>query len=186
MTSSRDFARVFRSGKRGSSPLITCVAGSGDAGAPDACGIRGRCRCRQRGESQPREAPSPGGSASNVYQARIRGRPRRETTASEELLPRSARGARLRARAGRRVVLGRAAALLVRLYQFTLGKYLPSRCRFVPSCSEFAVEALRTNGLLVGGFQTLWRLLRCAPWSAGGFDPVVDHRRHHRRVSAHG
>jgi putative membrane protein insertion efficiency factor len=89
-------------------------------------------------------------------------------------------------------VLGRAAALFVRLYQLSLGKYLPSRCRFYPSCSEYAVEALRANGLLVGGFQTLWRLLRCAPWSAGGFDPVVQH--HHpmsrhssrRRLSAHG
>jgi uncharacterized protein len=84
-------------------------------------------------------------------------------------------------------VLGRAAALLVRLYQVTFGKYLPSRCRFYPSCSEYAVEALRTNGLLVGGFQTTWRLLRCAPWSAGGFDPVREHSHPvRRRLSANG
>jgi putative membrane protein insertion efficiency factor len=82
-------------------------------------------------------------------------------------------------------MLGRLAALLVRAYQLTLGKYLPSRCRFYPSCSEFAVEALRTNGLLVGGFQTAWRLLRCGPWTAGGFDPVHEHRNWFaRRVSA--
>jgi len=79
-------------------------------------------------------------------------------------------------------VLGRLAALLVRGYQLTLGKYLPSRCRFYPSCSEYAVEALRTNGLLVGGFQTAWRLLRCAPWSDGGFDPVPHHAHLLRRL----
>jgi len=73
-------------------------------------------------------------------------------------------------------MLGRLAALLVRGYQLTLGKYLPSRCRFYPSCSEYAVEALRTNGLLVGGLQTAWRLLRCGPWTAGGLDPVHEHR----------
>ena len=84
-------------------------------------------------------------------------------------------------------MLGRAAALLVRLYQVTLGKYLLSRCRFYPSCSEYAVEALRMNGLVVGGFQTVWRLLRCAPWSAGGFDPVREHSHLvRRRLSAHG
>jgi len=84
-------------------------------------------------------------------------------------------------------VLGRAAALLVRLYQLTLGKYLPSRCRFYPSCSEYAIEALRTNGLVVGCLQTAWRLIRCAPWSAGGFDPVAEHPHHlRRRLSAHG
>jgi putative membrane protein insertion efficiency factor len=77
--------------------------------------------------------------------------------------------------------------LLVRAYQLTLGKYVRPRCRYVPSCSEYAVEALRTNGLLVGGFQTAWRLLRCAPWGGSGFDPVVEHRHLlHRRVSAHG
>ncbi|TMK83567.1 MAG: membrane protein insertion efficiency factor YidD [Actinobacteria bacterium] len=80
------------------------------------------------------------------------------------------------------MVLGRLAALLVQGYQLTLGKYLPSRCRFYPSCSEYAVEALRTNGLLVGGFQTAWRLLRCAPWCDGGFDPVPHHAHLFRRL----
>ncbi|MFN2613301.1 MAG: membrane protein insertion efficiency factor YidD, partial [Actinomycetota bacterium] len=68
--------------------------------------------------------------------------------------------------------LGPLAAFPVRLYQLTLGKLLPSRCRFFPSCSSYAVEAFRTNGLVKGGLQTLWRLVRCGPWSAGGFDPV--------------
>lgn len=81
-------------------------------------------------------------------------------------------------------MLGRLAALLVRAYQLTIGKYLPSRCRFQPSCSEFAVEALRTNGLVVGGAQTTWRLLRCAPWGKPGYDPV--RVRAGRGVRAHG
>ncbi|HJT38318.1 MAG TPA: membrane protein insertion efficiency factor YidD [Actinomycetota bacterium] len=82
-------------------------------------------------------------------------------------------------------MLGRLAALLVRAYQITIGKYLPSRCRFYPSCSEYAVEALRTNGLVVGGLQTSWRLLRCGPWTAGGIDPVREHRHlFARRVNA--
>jgi len=75
--------------------------------------------------------------------------------------------------------------MLVRGYQLTLSKFLPSRCRFYPSCSEYAVEALRRNGLFVGGAQTIWRLLRCAPWGAGGFDPVPDGL-HRHKVSAHG
>lgn len=79
-------------------------------------------------------------------------------------------------------MLGRAAALLVRAYQLTLGRMLMPRCRFVPSCSEYAVEALRANGLLVGGAQTAWRLLRCAPWSDGGFDPVKEHNHPVRRA----
>jgi putative membrane protein insertion efficiency factor len=83
-------------------------------------------------------------------------------------------------------MLGKLAALFVRGYQLTLGKYLPSRCRFYPSCSEYAVEAFRTNGLLVGGFQTAWRLLRCGPWTAGGFDPVHEHHWFGRRVNVGG
>lgn len=83
-------------------------------------------------------------------------------------------------------MLGKLAALLVRGYQITLGKYLPSRCRFYPSCSEYAVEAFRTNGLLLGGFQTAWRLLRCGPWTAGGFDPVHEHHWFGRRVNVGG
>jgi putative membrane protein insertion efficiency factor len=70
----------------------------------------------------------------------------------------------------RGTVLGRGAALLVRLYQNTLGLILPARCRFHPSCSEYAVRALRANGLIVGLAQSAWRLLRCGPWTAGGFD----------------
>ncbi|HEX9711834.1 MAG TPA: membrane protein insertion efficiency factor YidD [Actinomycetota bacterium] len=69
-------------------------------------------------------------------------------------------------------MLGRGAALLVRLYQLTVGRLSAPRCRFHPSCSEYTREALRRNGLFFGGIQSLWRLLRCGPWTAGGLDPV--------------
>lgn len=69
-------------------------------------------------------------------------------------------------------MLGHLAALLVRLYQVTVGRLLSPRCRFHPSCSQYAYDALRRNGLLFGGIQATWRLLRCGPWTAGGLDPV--------------
>lgn len=69
-------------------------------------------------------------------------------------------------------MIGRLAAAIVRLYQVTAGRLLPGRCRFHPSCSQFAVEAFEANGLVKGGLQTIWRLLRCGPWTPGGIDPV--------------
>ena len=45
-------------------------------------------------------------------------------------------------------------------------------CKYHPSCSEYAVQALRQHGLVRGGLMAGWRLLRCNPWSRGGFDPV--------------
>ena len=61
---------------------------------------------------------------------------------------------------------------LIRLYQATLARVLPQRCRFHPSCSEYAVQALREKGLVRGGAAAVWRLVRCGPWSRGGVDPV--------------
>ena len=45
-------------------------------------------------------------------------------------------------------------------------------CRFLPTCSEYAIEAIRTRGPIVGGLKALWRLLRCNPLFRGGYDPV--------------
>ncbi|HJR19798.1 MAG TPA: membrane protein insertion efficiency factor YidD [Actinomycetota bacterium] len=61
---------------------------------------------------------------------------------------------------------------IIRLYQFTISKALPQRCRFHPSCSEYAVQSLRERGLLRGLPAAAWRVLRCGPWSPGGLDPV--------------
>ncbi|WP_343210230.1 membrane protein insertion efficiency factor YidD [Anaerolentibacter hominis] len=45
-------------------------------------------------------------------------------------------------------------------------------CKFMPTCSEYAIQALEKHGLIKGGFYALWRLLRCNPFSKGGYDPV--------------
>lgn len=67
-----------------------------------------------------------------------------------------------------------AAALagLVRVYQLTLRPLIGSHCRFEPSCSHYAIEALHTHGAARGSLLAAWRVLRCNPWTAGGYDPV--------------
>jgi len=66
----------------------------------------------------------------------------------------------------------RAALLPVRFYQRWISPGLPPTCRFHPTCSAYAVEALTVHGLLRGCWLTLCRLLRCGPWHPGGLDPV--------------
>lgn len=61
---------------------------------------------------------------------------------------------------------------LVWLYRLTFGALFPTTCKYHPSCSEYAVQALRRHGLVRGSALAGWRLLRCNPWSRGGFDPV--------------
>ncbi len=61
---------------------------------------------------------------------------------------------------------------LVRLYQWTLRPLLGANCRFTPSCSDYAIEALRCHGALRGSGLAAWRVLRCNPWVEGGDDPV--------------
>lgn len=60
---------------------------------------------------------------------------------------------------------------LVRFYQLAIGPWLPSSCRFTPSCSTYALEALRRYGAVRGGILTVWRILRCNPWGGHGYDP---------------
>ena len=78
-------------------------------------------------------------------------------------------------------LVARPAVLLVRFYQRWISPVLPPSCRFHPSCSQYAVEALTTHGLIRGSALTLWRLLRCAPWHPGGIDPVPPRRTHSPR-----
>ncbi|CBL28522.1 conserved hypothetical protein TIGR00278 [Fretibacterium fastidiosum] len=61
--------------------------------------------------------------------------------------------------------------LLVRGYQVLISPLLGRNCRFCPTCSQYALIALRDWGLFRGGWLTLRRLLRCGPWSEGGYDP---------------
>src|SRR5882724_9971681 len=64
------------------------------------------------------------------------------------------------------------AALLIRIYQWTVSPLLGPTCRFHPSCSNYALEAINRFGMLRGGWLTVKRLGRCHPWHPGGFDPV--------------
>ncbi len=60
----------------------------------------------------------------------------------------------------------------IRFYQRFITPYTPATCRYYPTCSAYAVTALRTRGAVVGTALTVWRLLRCNPWSEGGIDHV--------------
>jgi len=65
------------------------------------------------------------------------------------------------------------AIVLLRLYKAAISPWLPVACRYVPSCSEYAVEAVERFGVLRGGMMATGRLLRCHPFVRGGYDPVV-------------
>ncbi|MEL0274466.1 MAG: membrane protein insertion efficiency factor YidD [Flavobacteriaceae bacterium] len=62
--------------------------------------------------------------------------------------------------------------LLIRAYQSLISPLLPPSCRFTPSCSHYGIEALQKHGLIRGSYLTINRILRCHPWSKGGYDPV--------------
>jgi putative membrane protein insertion efficiency factor len=62
--------------------------------------------------------------------------------------------------------------IAIRAYQFALSPFLGSACRFAPSCSEFAIEAVRRHGPLQGSWLSACRIARCHPFHPGGLDPV--------------
>lgn len=67
-------------------------------------------------------------------------------------------------------LLVRAVCALIHLYRASISPVLPASCRFTPSCARYADASFRKYGLLRGGMKTAFRILRCAPWSAGGID----------------
>lgn len=71
--------------------------------------------------------------------------------------------------------MGKLLIRLIRLYQKNISPFKGGpTCRFHPCCSEYAAEAIRRHGALCGGALALWRILRCNPFSKGGFDPVPE------------
>jgi putative membrane protein insertion efficiency factor len=64
--------------------------------------------------------------------------------------------------------------LLVRVYQRLISPLFPASCRYVPSCSEYAAQALRRHGMVRGLWLAARRIVRCHPWAEGGDDPVPD------------
>jgi uncharacterized protein len=69
-------------------------------------------------------------------------------------------------------LIGKLFSGIVKGYQITLGAVFGGRCRYYPTCSEYARQTLSRDGALKGIAKTAWRLLRCNPWSRGGYDPV--------------
>ena len=72
---------------------------------------------------------------------------------------------------------------LIRIYQWTVSPFLPPSCRFVPSCSEYALQAVEIHGLFYGGKLTVKRLLRCHPFAKPGYDPVPGAKSRKNRLS---
>ena len=60
----------------------------------------------------------------------------------------------------------------IRFYRYVISPWLGYNCRFTPSCSAYAIEALETHGALCGSWLTVRRIVRCHPWCHGGHDPV--------------
>lgn len=62
--------------------------------------------------------------------------------------------------------------LLIRVYQFTLSPFIGRHCRYVPTCSNYGIEAIRKYGAIKGGWLTIKRIVSCNPWGGSGYDPV--------------
>jgi hypothetical protein len=64
--------------------------------------------------------------------------------------------------------------LPIRFYRYVISPLLGSRCRYTPTCSEYAIEAIERFGVIKGGYLSARRLLSCHPWGGHGYDPVPD------------
>ena len=64
----------------------------------------------------------------------------------------------------------------IKLWRSVVSGSYGNVCKYYPSCSEYGLGAVRTHGAVKGGAMTAWRILRCNPWSKGGYDPVPDTR----------
>ena len=163
---------------------------------------------RQRGCPQSRQAPAARGRSprhAGPRGGRSRLRAHRPDGRADMSLrgPRGGPGSRHgRAGAGAEAPFGRAigAAIdrtlslpllgLVLIYRYFLSPFMPHTCRYAPSCSAYAVEALRLHGAVRGGWLAAWRILSCHPWGGSGYDPVpasfdIARRAHHPARCSH-
>jgi putative membrane protein insertion efficiency factor len=69
---------------------------------------------------------------------------------------------------------------LIRFYQLVISPFTPAACRFTPTCSAYAYEALKTHGLFYGGYLAARRILSCHPWGRSGYDPVPQKKCDHK------
>lgn len=77
-------------------------------------------------------------------------------------------------------MLARALIGLIRFYQLAVSPWTPAACRYTPTCSSYAREAIETHGAMRGGWLALRRLARCHPWGGHGYDPVPPVEHEHR------
>ena len=75
---------------------------------------------------------------------------------------------------------------LIKLYRKLISPLKPPCCRFLPTCSAYALEAYQKRGFFVGTALTVWRILRCNPFSKGGYDPVPERGLRNRNISSNG
>ncbi len=147
----------------GSDPRMHCCA----CAMPPRTGWR--CRCASA--SAPGAARSTHCSHGSARAAHVR-----EAGADEHCAPGPPLRARRRPRAARPHPIAQAIGTLIggaiRAYQLTLSPYYPARCRFLPSCSDYAIEAVRVHGPLAGSWLGLRRICRCHPLGASGIDEV--------------
>ncbi|MCV7078433.1 membrane protein insertion efficiency factor YidD [Mycobacterium szulgai] len=86
--------------------------------------------------------------------------------------------------AGRKIARG--LIFLIQLYRHMISPLRPASCRFIPTCSQYAVDALTEYGLIRGSWLTFVRLGKCGPWHRGGWDPIPERReRHECRADGH-
>ena len=69
-------------------------------------------------------------------------------------------------------IMARLLMWMVRVYQVMLSPFFGQQCRFYPTCSQYALEAINRHGAIVGGCYAIRRLMRCHPWHVGGHDPI--------------
>ncbi|WP_322180856.1 membrane protein insertion efficiency factor YidD [Neglectibacter caecimuris] len=69
----------------------------------------------------------------------------------------------------KRILIG-----LIRFYRSAISSRTAASCKYIPTCSQYGIEAIERFGALKGSLLTIWRILRCNPWSRGGYDPVPE------------
>ena len=62
--------------------------------------------------------------------------------------------------------------IIIKGYQKIISPIFPPSCRFYPSCSEYGIQAVSRYGVIKGGIKTIWRIIRCNPFTKGGYDPL--------------
>lgn len=68
---------------------------------------------------------------------------------------------------------------IIRFYRAAISLYTKPSCKYIPTCSEYGLEAIERFGALKGSALTIWRILRCNPFSKGGYDPVPEKKNRH-------